>query len=87
MPLMAAVVTRFVLTSVMSPWYLTSTLSTGISINHVISIFAAWAGGWVWQAFGVEWLFVFAGVMCVANSLCAMTIPRVPARPAGEVTA
>ena len=65
----------------------TSTLSTGISINHVISIFAAWAGGWVWQAFGVEWLFVFAGVMCVANSLCAMTIPRVPERKASEVTA
>lgn len=55
----------------------TSTLSTGISINHVISIFAAWGGGWVWEQFGVEWLFVFAGVMCLANTLCAMTIPRV----------
>lgn len=56
----------------------TSTLSTGISINHVISIIAAWAGGWVWEVWGVQWLFVFACIMCIANTLCAMTIPRIP---------
>lgn len=54
---------------------LTSTLSTGISINHLIAILAAPAGGWVWQKYGVGTLFAFAAVMAVCNSLFAMTIP------------
>lgn len=54
---------------------LTSTLSTGISINHLIAILAAPAGGWVWQKWGVGVLFAFAAVMAVCNSLFAATIP------------
>ena len=53
---------------------LTSTLSTGISINHFIAILSAPLGGWVWQKLGVEVLFVFAAVMAVCNSLFAATI-------------
>ncbi len=55
---------------------LTSTLSTGISINHMISVTAAPLGGWIWQRYGVETLFLFAAVMALANSLYALTIPR-----------
>lgn len=55
---------------------LTSTLSTGLSINHVIAVLAAPAGGWVWQKFGVGALFSFAAVMAVCNTLFAMTIPK-----------
>ena len=55
---------------------LTSTLSTGISINHLIAILAAPLGGWVWQRFGVGMLFVFAAVMAVCNSLFAATLPK-----------
>lgn len=55
---------------------LTSTLSTGISINHLIAILAAPAGGWLWQKYGVGTLFAFASVMAVCNSLFAMTIPK-----------
>ena len=53
---------------------LTSTLSTGISINHFIAILSAPLGGWVWQKYGVEVLFVFAAVMAVCNSAFAATI-------------
>ena len=55
---------------------LTSTLSTGISINHLIAIISAPIGGWIWVKFGVEYLFVFSAFMAVCNTLFAMTIPK-----------
>ena len=55
---------------------LTSTLSTGISINHLISIIAAPVGGWIWLRFGVGTLFAVAAVMALLNSLCAFFVPR-----------
>ena len=54
----------------------TSTLSTGISVNHFISILVALFGGWVWTRFGVEVLFTFSAAMAVGNTLFAMTIPK-----------
>jgi MFS family permease len=58
-----------------SPEEITSSLTTGISINHFISILAALAGGWIWEKFGYGILFSFAAAMAVANTLYAMTIP------------
>ena len=58
-----------------TPEELTSSLTTGISINHLISILAALAGGWIWKEYGYGILFTFAGIMAVANTLFAMTIP------------
>lgn len=55
---------------------LTSTLSTGISINHLIAIMAAPLGGWVWQRYGIGVLFSFAALMAIFNTLFAMTIPK-----------
>jgi predicted MFS family arabinose efflux permease len=55
---------------------LTSTLSTGISINHLISIIAAPLGGWVWVRYGVGALFSFSAVMALCNSLFAATLPK-----------
>ena len=55
---------------------LTSTLSTGISINHLIAILSAPAGGWIWMKFGIGWLFTFSAVMAVCNTLFAMTLPK-----------
>lgn len=55
---------------------LTSTLSTGISINHLIAILAAPIGGWIWVEYGIGYLFGFSAAMALCNSLFAMTIPR-----------
>ncbi len=55
---------------------LSSTLSTGISINHLISVFAALLGGVLWDTLGVGVLFIFAAIMAVANSVFAWTIPK-----------
>ena len=54
---------------------LTSTISTGISINHLISIIIAPTGGLIWVRFGVGSLFAAASVMALANSAFAWTIP------------
>ena len=55
---------------------LTATLSSGISANHVVTVFYALAGGWIWDAFGPGVLFATAGVMALANSAFALTIPK-----------
>jgi len=51
-----------------------ATISTGVSINHVISIFIALFGGWIWQALGIELLFICSAVLGLCNSAYAATI-------------
>ena len=55
---------------------LASTMSTGISINHLISILAAPLGGWIWMRYGIGVLFLFSAGMAICNSLFAYTLPR-----------
>jgi len=56
---------------------MTTTLSTGLSINHLVSILIALAGGFIWEHVGVELLFSLAAAMAVGNSLFAATVPKV----------
>ena len=51
-----------------------ATISTGVSINHVITIFIALFGGWIWKALGIETLFIVSAVMGLCNSAYAATI-------------
>ena len=41
----------------------TSTLATGLSVNHLIGIGIAIFGGFLWQNLGIEYLFGFAAVL------------------------
>jgi MFS family permease len=61
---------------------ITATLSTGISVNHLISIFIALMGGWLWTVAGIEVLFSISAILGVFNSLYAATIKK-PASPQG----
>jgi len=45
-----------------------------VSINHVISVFIALFGGWVWQTLGIELLFITSAVLGLCNSAYAATI-------------
>jgi MFS family permease len=54
----------------------TATLSTGVSVNHFISIFIALMGGWIWQVTGIEVLFSISAFMGVLNSVYAATIKK-----------
>jgi len=51
-----------------------ATISTGVSINHVITIFIALFGGWIWQTLGIELLFMLSAVLGLCNSAYAVTI-------------
>lgn len=53
---------------------ITATISTGISVNHVISIFIALLGGLIWKITGIEVLFSISAVLGLLNSLYAATI-------------
>ena len=53
-----------------------ATISTGVSINHVITIFIALFGGWIWQSLGIELLFVISAVLGLCNSAYAATIKK-----------
>lgn len=55
---------------------LTATLSSGISVNHVVTVFYALFGGWVFDRFGAGALFAIAGLMALANSAFALTVPK-----------
>ena len=51
-----------------------ATIFTGISVNHLITIFIALFGGWVWKTMGIEELFTLSAVLGVCNSIYAATI-------------
>jgi predicted MFS family arabinose efflux permease len=53
---------------------ITATLSTGVSINHVISIFIALMGGWLWKTAGIETLFAVSAALGIINSIYAASI-------------
>ncbi|MBP3655146.1 MAG: MFS transporter [Clostridia bacterium] len=57
-----------------SPEEVKATISTGVSINHVITIFIALFGGWIWEALGIETLFILSAVLGLCNSAYAATI-------------
>ena len=61
-----------------------ATLSTGVSINHVITIFIALFGGWIWQAVGIETLFIISAVLGLCNSAYAASIKV--KKPTGKET-
>lgn len=53
-----------------------ATISTGISVNHLITILIALFGGWIWQALGIETLFIVSAVLGLCNSAYAATIKK-----------
>ncbi|MDR0568147.1 MAG: MFS transporter [Spirochaetaceae bacterium] len=55
---------------------ITATLSTGVSVNHVISILIALMGGWIWKVTGIEVLFSVSAFLGLINSVYAATIKQ-----------
>ncbi|GAB1481474.1 MFS transporter [Treponema sp.] len=53
---------------------LTATITTGISVNHLISVMIAMLGGLIWEKLGIEVLFTLSGLLGLANTFYAMTI-------------
>lgn len=51
-----------------------ATLSTGLSVNHLITVLIALFGGWIWKELGIETLFVLSAILGLCNSAYAATI-------------
>lgn len=51
-----------------------ATISTGISVNHMITVLIALTGGWIWKALGIETLFIVSAVLGLLNSAYAASI-------------
>ena len=51
-----------------------ATISTGISVNHLITVLIALFGGWIWQTLGMETLFIFSAILGLCNSAYAASI-------------
>ena len=52
----------------------TATLSTGVSLDHIVSILAATAGGFVWKYWGSQWVFFIAAFLSLANIAVAWRV-------------
>jgi MFS family permease len=55
---------------------LTATLSTGISINHLISVIIALLGGLLWERMGIELLFTCAACFAVGALVFSLMLPK-----------
>ncbi len=51
-----------------------ATISTGLSVNHLVTILVALFGGWIWKMLGIETLFILSAVLGLCNSAYAATI-------------
>ena len=60
-------------------------LSASVSIDHVFSIGAALLGGWIWNSFGFQYVFLFGALIAVVNMLAALRV-RIPQQGAGKST-
>lgn len=57
-----------------TPEEVRATISTGISVNHLITILIALFGGLIWQKLGIETLFIISAILGLCNSAYAATI-------------
>jgi len=55
-----------------------ATISTGLSVNHLITILIALFGGWIWKTLGIETLFILSAILGLCNSAYAATIRTKP---------
>lgn len=51
-----------------------ATISTGVSVNHLITILIALFGGWIWMTLGIETLFMLSAIFGLFNSAYAASI-------------
>ncbi len=50
------------------------TLSTGISLDHIVSIIAAQISGFIWMTFGPQWVFFIAAFLSLGNLIVAYKV-------------
>ncbi len=52
-----------------------STISFGMSLDHVVAIACSYISGWIWTSFGPHYIFLFAASLSLVNLLIAKIAP------------
>lgn len=65
------------------PDHVQSTLTAGVTIDHIFSISAAIIGGLIWNKYGFQYVFVFGALLATINFFVAGRI-RIPSQEASE---
>ncbi len=65
-------------TIAVDPEEVTNALSTGLSLDHAVSIIAAQISGVIWTVWGPQWVFFVAAFLSLGNLLVAWRV-RIPA--------
>ena len=60
----------------LDPADITPTLSTGLSMDHVVSIVCAYLGGVVWLNYGPQYVFYIAAGFSVINVVVALMVKK-----------
>ncbi len=55
------------------------TLSTGISLDHLVTIVCAYLGGIVWTTLGPQYVFFITAIVSFGNVFIAMRVKNIPA--------
>ncbi|MCB4792122.1 MAG: MFS transporter [Elusimicrobia bacterium] len=61
----------------LDPQELTSTLTAGVSIDHIFSISIALLGGLIWKTVGYEYIFLLGAVISLTNLYFALKIKTI----------
>lgn len=75
---MGLIRTVYLRTIAVNPADVTPTLSLGMSMDHVVSILCAYAGGVVWTIWGPQYIFYLAALLSCVNLFVAIRV-RLPA--------
>ncbi|MHB9155495.1 MAG: MFS transporter, partial [Endomicrobiales bacterium] len=63
-----------------TPQEVTSTLTAGVSLDHVFSITIALCGGLIWKAAGYEYIFLMGALIALANLFFALQVSTPPSK-------
>jgi hypothetical protein len=59
------------------PADITPTISTGITIDHAVATTLPVASGYIWEAYGFQWVFILAGAIALVGFFVCLKI-RIP---------
>ena len=62
------------------PADITPTISMGITIDHAVAMTLPILSGYIWEAYGFQWVFILAGTFAVIGFFVCLQI-RTPERP------
>jgi len=57
------------------------TLTTGMSMDHIVSILFAYLGGFIWSKFGPQYVFYMAAGLSLINLFVATKVKNIPELP------